>query len=81
MAFSAIENIYLLTQPVLLVVGGKANSDWQTERFYRALPGTDKEVFVVAESSHIELYDHPEYVTRAVGKLSAFFTRTLAPAQ
>ena len=53
MAFSAIENIYLLTQPVLLIVGGKADSDWQTERFYNALPGTDKEVFVIEESSHI----------------------------
>lgn len=78
MAFSAIENIYLLTQPVLLVVGGKADSDWQTERFYNALPGTDKEVFVIEESSHIELYDHPEYVNRAVKKLDKFFTRTLS---
>lgn len=78
MAFSAIENIYLLTQPVLLVVGGKADSDWQTERFYNALPGTDKEVFVVEESSHIELYDHPEYVGRAVEKLNDFFARTLS---
>ena len=78
MAFSAIENIYLLTQPVLLIVGGKADSDWQTERFYNALPGTDKEVFVIEESSHIELYDHPEYVNRAVKKLDKFFTRTLS---
>lgn len=78
MAFSAIENIYLLTQPVLLIVGGKADSDWQTERFYNALPGTDKEVFVIKESSHIELYDHPEYVNRAVKKLDKFFTRTLS---
>ena len=78
MAFSAIENLYLLTQPVLLIVGGKADSDWQTERFYNALPGTDKEVFVIEESSHIELYDHPEYVNRAVKKLDKFFTRTLS---
>lgn len=77
MAFSAIENIYLLTQPVLLVVGSKADSDWQTDRFYQALPGNDKEVFVVDGSSHIDLYDHPEYVGRAVEKLAGFFTRTL----
>lgn len=62
MAFSAIENIYLLTQPVLLVVGENADSDWQTERFYNALPGKDKEVFTIANSSHIDLYDKPEYV-------------------
>ena len=64
MAFSAIENIYLLTQPVLLIVGGKADSDWQTERFYNALPGQDKVVFVIEESSHIEFYENTENCTR-----------------
>lgn len=80
MAFSAIENIYLLTQPVLLVVGDHADSDWQTERFYQSLPGQDKEVFTVKDSSHIELYDKPAAVRTAVGKLADFFSRTLAPA-
>lgn len=80
MAFSAIENIYLLTQPVLLVVGGKADSGWQTERLYNALPGKDKEVFTIANSSHIDLYDKAEYVNPAVEKLAEFFTRTL-PAE
>lgn len=78
MAFSAIENIYLLTQPVLLVVGGKADSDWQTERFYKALPGNDKEVYVVKGASHIELYDREKYVCQAIVKLKEFFTRTLS---
>ena len=77
MAFSAIENIQLLTQPVLLIVGDKADSEWQTKRFYNALPGKDKEVYAIKGSSHIELYDKPEYVTPAVEKLSAFFHRTL----
>lgn len=78
MAFSAIENIYLLTQPVLLVVGESADSEWQTERFYKALPGKDKEVFTIAGASHIEMYDKPEYVNPAVEKLAEFFVRTLA---
>lgn len=77
MAFSAIENIYLLTQPVLLITGGRADSEWQAERFYKALPGEDKEIFVIEESTHIELYDNPEYVDRAVKKLDEFFKRTL----
>lgn len=77
MAFSAIENIYLLTQPVLLVVGEKADSEWQTERFYNALPGKDKEVFTVPNYSHIDLYDKPEAVDPAVKKLTEFFKRTL----
>ena len=77
MAFSAIENIYLLTQPVLLVVGEKADSEWQTERFYHALPGKDKEVFTVPGYSHIDLYDKPGAVNPAVEKLTEFFKRTL----
>lgn len=77
MAFSAIENINLLTQPVLLVVGEKADSEWQTERFYRALPGKDKEVFTVSGYSHIDLYDKPGAVNPAIKKLTAFFKRTL----
>ncbi len=77
MAFSAIENIYLLTQPVLLIAGEKADSDWQTNRFYQALPGKDKEVFTVSGASHIDLYDKPEYVQPAVDKLKTFFNRTL----
>lgn len=78
MAFSAIENIYLLTQPVLLIAGGNADSDWQTERFYKALPGKDKEIYVVDDASHIQLYDHPKYVGMAVKKLNDFFLRTLS---
>lgn len=78
MAFSAIENIYLLTQPVLLIQGEKADSEWQTKRFYEVLPGKDKEVFTIAGCSHIDLYDKSPYVDQAVGKLATFFTRTLA---
>lgn len=78
MAFSAVENIYLLTQPVLLVVGDKADSEWQTERFYKALPGKDKEVYTIPGYSHIDLYDKAGAVNPAVEKLAAFFTRTLA---
>lgn len=77
MAFSAIENIQLLTQPVLLVVGEKADSEWQTERFYNALPGKDKEVYTIPEYSHIDLYDKPQAVRMTVEKLTEFFKRTL----
>lgn len=77
MAFSAIENIDLLTQPVLLVVGEKADSAWQTKRFYDNLPGKNKEVFTVAGASHIDLYDKKEYVDQAAAKLGEFFTSAL----
>lgn len=78
MAFSAIENVNLLTQPVLLVVGEQADSEWQTKRFYNALPGKDKEVFTIPDCTHIELYDKQECVNPAVKKLSEFFVRALS---
>lgn len=78
MAFSAIENISLLTQPVLLVVGEKADSEWQTERIYKALPGDDKEIYTIPGYSHIDLYDKAGAVDSAVKKLVEFFRRTLA---
>lgn len=77
MAFSAIENISLLTQPVLLVVGDKADSGWQTRRIYEALPGEDKEIYTVKGYSHIDLYDRPGAVSEAVDRLAGFFDRTL----
>ncbi len=77
MAFSAIENIYLLTQPVLLIVGDKADSEWQTKRFYEALPGKDKEIFTIKGYSHIDLYDKPQCVNSAIEKLTSFFNKTL----
>ena len=77
MAFSAIENSYLVTQPTLLIAGDKADSDWQTQRFYDALPDGNKEVFIIKGSTHIELYDKSEYVTPAVEKLVLFFDQSL----
>lgn len=77
MAFSAIENIYLVTQPTLLIAGENADSKWQTERFYKALPDGNKEVFTIKKASHIDLYDKAEYVNQAVDKLAEFFNTAL----
>lgn len=77
MAFSAIENADLLTQPALLVVGSNADSKWQTERLYNALPEGNKEIYTVQGASHIDLYDKPEFVISAVDKLAAFFDEKL----
>ena len=77
MAFSAIENASLVTQPVLLVVGENADSRWQTERFLDALPKGNKELFRVPGATHIALYDKPQFVNPAVARLTDFFRRTL----
>ena len=78
MAYSAIENSALLTQPVLLIAGSRADSKWQTDRFYAALPEGHKEVYIIPGASHIDMYDKPQYVAPAVDKLADFFTKSLA---
>lgn len=77
MAFSAVENISLLTQPVLLVVGTQADSDWQTERFMKLMPGTNKSIVRIEGASHIDLYDKPEYTGPAADALARFFSESL----
>lgn len=77
MAFSAVENIELLTQPVLLVVGSRADSDWQTERFMKRMPGKNKAVFKIKGASHIDLYDKPQYTEPAAEALARFFKKAL----
>lgn len=73
MPFSAVENIELLTQPVLLVVGSKADSDWQTQRFMRLMPGNNKQIFKVEGATHIDLYD----TTPTIATIEDFFKQAL----
>lgn len=78
MAFSAIENSQLLTQPVLLIAGSKADSKWQTDRLYDALPEGHKAVHIIEGASHIDLYDKEPYVTEAVNALADFYHQALS---
>lgn len=78
MAYSAIENSALLTQPVLLIAGSEADSKWQTDRFYAALPEGHKEILLIPGACHIDMYDKPQYVEPAVAALAAFFRDALA---
>lgn len=49
-----------------------------TEEAFAAATGTkDKELFKIPGATHIQTYFVPEYVEAVVGKLKAFFGRTL----
>jgi fermentation-respiration switch protein FrsA (DUF1100 family) len=39
-----------------------------------------KELHVIEGATHIDMYDRPQFVTPAVGKLTGFFGRHLADA-
>ncbi|PAW92307.1 hypothetical protein CKK33_01880 [Mucilaginibacter sp. MD40] len=76
-AFSAFDQIpTLLTQPLLLIAGSKADTRIFSEQAFELAKG-DKELFIVDGASHIALYDIPEYFEQAVAKLINFYRHKL----
>jgi len=71
----------LLTQPVMAVVGQKigafgAYRDGQ-EIYGRSVQSQDRQLVNLENWSHYELYDHPEAVSMAMDKVSAFLEKHL----
>ncbi|WDF81148.1 alpha/beta hydrolase [Mucilaginibacter sp. KACC 22773] len=76
-AFSAFDQIStLLTQPMLLIAGSKADTKLFSDQAYKLAKG-QKELFVVDGATHISMYDTPEYVDQAIGKLNEFYDQYL----
>jgi fermentation-respiration switch protein FrsA (DUF1100 family) len=72
-AFSAFDQIpELLTQPMLLIAGSKADTKVFSDQAYELSRGP-KELFVVDGATHIAMYDVPEYVDQAIAKMAEFF--------
>ena len=67
---------HLLTQPLQIVIGSKTGAFGSHrdgyELFDRAR-SSNKHLFVVEGASHYDLYDKPECVEQAMGKLGPFF--------
>jgi uncharacterized protein len=80
-AFHLVED--LLTQPVLIVAGSEAGSLWHSTELY-AKARSPKRLVVVEGGTHMDFYDVPTYVERAVAEATPFFqehlTRALAHA-
>ncbi|MDX2529754.1 alpha/beta hydrolase [Streptomyces europaeiscabiei] len=72
-AFSTFDQIpELLTQPMLLIAGSKADTKVFSDQAYELSKGP-KELFVVEGATHIAMYDVPEYVDQAIPKMVEFF--------
>ena len=66
--------MYLIDQPLLMVVGEKADTAYMSESAFAAATGTeDKELYVVAEATHVDLYWKPEATDDAIAKLASFY--------
>lgn len=62
----------------LIMSGGKSDSDYMSrEAYIKATAAPQKEYFIIEGASHIQTYYVPEYVDKAVGKLSEFFGKNL----
>ena len=75
-AFADMET--LLTQPILLIAGTKANSLWQSELAYdKATAAKSRELYKVDGATHMDFYDVEKYVNLAVEKMTTFFNKNL----
>lgn len=78
MSWDATNNIDLLTQPLLMIAGSKADSKYMTdEAFAKATNAKNKELFLIDGATHIQTYWKPEYVKQAIDKLTNFYQTNL----
>lgn len=68
-----------MTKPYLVISGENAWSRPASQEVFDAVPeGTPKEMHVIPEAGHFDLYDLAPYVPQAVAKLGEFFGSRLA---
>lgn len=78
MEFDAATNMDLINQPLLMMVGSKADTYYMTDQAFNLATGThEKELYLIPGATHIQTYYVPEYVSQAMGKLNEFFGKNL----
>lgn len=71
-AFNLVSS--LLTQPVCIVAGSKADSLWHSKELYKNALGK-KELFIIENASHMDLYD--KEADTVIQKVTPFFLDNL----
>lgn len=66
-----------LTQPMLVVVGSKADTYHYSKDLYERAASEKKELFEIEGATHVDLYDITVHVDKAVTKLADFFSKNL----
>ena len=78
MMWDATDRMDLITQPLLLMTGEKADSKYMTDEAMEKATGTSqKELFVIPGATHIKTYYVEEYVEQERQKLVEFFAKYL----
>lgn len=77
MAFYPFDHIDTLSpRPLLLIAGANAETLYYSKRAYEKA-AEPKELMVIPNAYHFDLYDKPEYVNPSVHKLTEFFEKYL----
>lgn len=80
--FDVEDHIDLLTQPLLMIAGEKADTLYMTQDvFGKASNAVSKDIFLVPGASHIRTYWVPEYVKQEIDQLTKFYTKHLHGAK
>lgn len=75
--FTALSHVDALSpRPLLLIAGTEAQTRYFSEEAFEKA-GPEKELYWVADATHIEMYYKTEYVDAAVNKLDEFYTAKL----
>lgn len=67
----------LLSQPLLMVVGEKSDAFYFSQRAYDRAASKDKELFVLPNTTHVDLYDREFAVNPASDKIAEFLNSRL----
>ena len=64
-----------IRNPVLMIHGSKAHSLYFSEDAFKKLKGDNKELLIIPDAVHTDLYDNPKFIP--FEKIDAFFTKYL----
>lgn len=78
MSFDATNNVELINQPLLMIVGDNADTKYMSERVFERASGTkNKELYQLKNATHIQTYFREDLVDEAVKKLEEFYKNNL----
>ncbi len=77
MRFDVLNQIELIHQPLLMLVGDKADTAYMSEAAYKKAGSKDKRFHKLKNATHIQTYYKKEAVEEALGELKAFYDKNL----
>lgn len=77
MRFDVLNQIELVNQPLLMLVGDKADTAYMSEAAYEKVGSKDKKYHKLKNATHIQTYYKKDAVNEALGELKKFYGESL----